>query len=34
MILFSAEVILVSIAQNFGIEIPRIDDENIKSSAE
>ena len=34
MILFSAEAILASSTSKFGIEIPRIDDEDIKSSTE
>ena len=34
MILFSAEAILASSTSNFGIEIPRIDDEDLKSSTE
>ena len=32
--LFSAEAILASSTSNFGIEIPRIDDEDFKSSTE
>ena len=34
MILFSAEAILASSTSKFGIEIPRIDDEDFKSSTE
>ena len=34
MILFSAEAILASSTSKFGIEIPRIDDEDLKSSTE
>ena len=34
MILFSAEAILASSTSKFGIEIPLIDDEDIKSSTE
>ena len=34
MILFSAESILVSSTSKFGIEMPRIDDEDLKSSTE
>ena len=34
MILFSAEAILASSTSKFGIEIPRIDDEDLKSSSE
>ena len=34
MILFSAEAILVSSTSRFGIEIPRVDDEDLKSSTE
>ena len=34
MILFSAEAILASSTSKFGIEIPRIDDEDLNSSTE
>ena len=34
MILFRAEAILASSTSKFGIEIPRIDDEDLKSSTE
>ena len=34
MILFSAEANLASSTSNFGIEVHRIDDENLKSSTE
>ena len=34
MILFSAEAILASSTSKIGIEIPRIDDEDFKSSTE
>ena len=34
MILFSAEAILASSTAKFGIEIPRIDDEDLNSSTE
>ena len=34
MILFSAEALLASSASKFGIEIHRIDDEDLKSSTE
>ena len=34
MILFSAEAILESSTSKFGIEIPRVDDEDLKSSTE
>ena len=34
MILFSAEAIFASSTSKFGIEIPRIDDEDLKSSTE
>ena len=34
MILFNAEAILASSTSKFGIEIPRIDDEDLKSSTE
>ena len=34
MILFSAEAILASSTSKFGIEIPRVDDEDLKSSTE
>ena len=34
MILFSAEAILASSTSEFGIEIPREDDEDLKSSTE
>ena len=34
MIRFSAEAILASSTSKFGIEIPRVDDEDIKSSTE
>ena len=34
MILFSVEAILASSTSKFGIEIPRIDDEDFKSSTE
>ena len=34
MILFSAEAILASSTSKFGIEIPRIGDEDLKSSTE
>ena len=33
-IFFSAEAILASSASNFGIEIPRVDDEDLNSSTE
>ena len=34
MILFNAEAILASSTSKFGIEIPRIDDEDLNSSTE
>ena len=34
MILFSAEAILASSTSKFGIEIPRVDDEDLNSSTE
>ena len=34
MILFRAEAILASSTSKFGIEIPRVDDEDLKSSTE
>ena len=34
MILFGAEAILASSTSKFGIEIPRVDDEDIKSSTD
>ena len=34
MILFRAEAILASSTSKFGIEIPRIDDEDLRSSTE
>ena len=34
MILFSAETILASSTSKFGIEIPRVDDEDLNSSTE
>ena len=34
MILFNVEAILASSTSKFGIEIPRVDDEDLKSSAE
>ena len=34
MLLFSAEAILASNTSKFGLEIPRIDDEDLKSSTE
>ena len=34
MILFSAEAILASSTSKFGIEIPRIDDQDLNSSTE
>ena len=34
MILFSAEAILASNTSKFGIEIPRVDDEDLNSSTE
>ena len=34
MILFSAEAILASSTKKFGIEIPRIDDEDFRSSTD
>ena len=34
MILFSAEAILASNTSNFGIEIPRVDDEVLNSSTD
>ena len=34
MILFSAEAVLASSTSKFGIEIPRVDDEDLNSSTE
>ena len=34
MILFSAEAILASSTSKFGLEIPRVDDEDLNSSTE